>query len=471
MENLVRQLFNEWAGEPVVELMALSANGSNRKYWRAIGTNHQCIAAYNDDVRENEAFFYYSQTLLSKGIHVPEVYHVSPDRRCYLQEDLGNTTLYDFAYDKRRLGGGFDSELLNIYKRVLDDLSEIQVAGRDMDFSYAYPRSDFDAQSMQWDLNYFKYYFLKLRYIPFDEQLLEQDYKTLIEYLLSADCGFFLYRDFQSRNIMLKEGVPYYIDFQGGRRGAAQYDVASLLYSAKSDIPDVIRKELLDHYIICLSKRYPIDKKQFKQHFFAYVLIRIMQAMGAYGYRGYFERKEYFANSIPLAINNLRHILESYTLPIEIPHLQKVWQAIVDSELAQSKIPESSWLTIKIYSFSYKKGIPSDSSGNGGGYVFDCRALPNPGRYPEYKCYTGKDSPVIDFFKDDAEMEAFLKGVQQLIGPSITKYLQRNFTSLMVSFGCTGGQHRSVYCAERTAKWISENFDCQVIIKHVEQEK
>ncbi len=471
MENLVRQLFNEWAGEPVVELMALSANGSNRKYWRAIGTNHQCIAAYNDDVRENEAFFYYSQTLLSKGIHVPEVYHVSPDRRCYLQEDLGNTTLYDFAYDKRRLGGGFDSELLNIYKRVLDDLSEIQVAGRDMDFSYAYPRSDFDAQSIQWDLNYFKYYFLKLRYIPFDEQLLEQDYKTLIEYLLSADCGFFLYRDFQSRNIMLKEGVPYYIDFQGGRRGAAQYDVASLLYSAKSDIPDVIRKELLDHYIICLSKRYPIDKKQFKQHFFAYVLIRIMQAMGAYGYRGYFERKEYFANSIPLAINNLRHILESYTLPIEIPHLQKVWQAIVDSALAQSKIPESSGLTIKIYSFSYKKGIPSDSSGNGGGYVFDCRALPNPGRYPEYKCYTGKDSPVIDFFKDDTEMEAFLKGVQQLIGPSITKYLQRNFTSLMVSFGCTGGQHRSVYCAERTAKWISENFDCQVVIKHVEQEK
>lgn len=471
MENLVRQLFNEWAGEPVVELMALSANGSNRKYWRTIGTNHRCIAAYNDDVRENEAFFYYSQTLLSKGIHVPVVFHVSPDRRCYLQEDLGNTTLYDFAYDKRRLGGGFDSELLNIYKRVLDDLSEIQVAGRDMDFSYAYPRSDFDAQSIQWDLNYFKYYFLKLRYIPFDEQLLEQDYKTLIEYLLSADCGFFLYRDFQSRNIMLKEGVPYYIDFQGGRRGAAQYDVASLLYSAKSDIPDVIRKELLDHYIICLSKRYPIDKKQFKQHFFAYVLIRIMQAMGAYGYRGYFERKEYFANSIPLAINNLRHILESYTLPIEIPHLQKVWQAIVDSELAQSKIPESSGLTIKIYSFSYKKGIPSDSSGNGGGYVFDCRALPNPGRYPEYKCYTGKDSPVIDFFKDDAEMEAFLKGVQQLIGPSITKYLQRNFTSLMVSFGCTGGQHRSVYCAERTAKWISENFDCQVIIKHVEQEK
>lgn len=471
MENLVWQLFNEWAGEPVVELMALSANGSNRKYWRAIGTNHRCIAAYNDDVRENEAFFYYSQTLLSKGIHVPEVYHVSPDRRCYLQEDLGNTTLYDFAYDKRRLGGGFDSELLNIYKRVLDDLSEIQVAGRDMDFSYAYPRSDFDAQSIQWDLNYFKYYFLKLRYIPFDEQLLEQDYKTLIEYLLSADCGFFLYRDFQSRNIMLKEGTPYYIDFQGGRRGAAQYDVASLLYSAKSDIPDVIRKELLDHYIICLSKRYPIDKKQFKQHFFAYVLIRIMQAMGAYGYRGYFERKEYFANSIPLAINNLRHILESYTLPIEIPHLQKVWQAIVDSELAQSKIPESSWLTIKIYSFSYKKGIPSDSSGNGGGYVFDCRALPNPGRYPEYKCYTGKDSPVIDFFKDDTEMEAFLKGVQQLIGPSITKYLQRNFTSLMVSFGCTGGQHRSVYCAERTAKWISENFDCQVVIKHVEQEK
>lgn len=470
MEQLIHQLYLDWAGEPIANLLALSANGSNRKYWRAQSANRQCIVAYNEDVRENEAFFYYSQALLSKGIHVPEVYYISPDRRCYLQQDLGNQTLYDYVYDKRRQGGGFDAEVLRIYRQVLDDLAEIQVQGRDLDFSKAYPREAFDAQSMQWDLNYFKYYFLKLKYVPFDEELLERDYQTLIQYLLGTDCQYFLYRDFQSRNIMLHHGIPYYIDFQGGRRGAAQYDVASLLYSAKSDIPEVIRQELLDHYIQCLSRRIAINKDEFRQHFYAYVLIRIMQAMGAYGYRGYFERKDYFINSIPLAINNLRHIIESTTLPIHIPHLQGVWQAIVNSQLAQSSAPVPAGLTVKVGSFSYKKGLPADPSGNGGGYVFDCRALPNPGRYPEYRSYTGKDQPVIDFLCGDEAVEHFLAGVQQLVGPSINKYLERNFSSLMVSFGCTGGQHRSVYCAERTAKWISENFNCQVVVTHREQQ-
>jgi hypothetical protein len=338
-----------------------------------------------------------------------------------------------------------------------------------MDFTKAYPRHSFDAQSMQWDLNYFKYYFLKLKYIPFDEELLERDFHTLIAYLLSTDCNYFLYRDFQSRNIMLCDGKPYYIDFQGGRRGAAQYDVASLLYSAKSDIPEPIRQELLNHYLNGLASKSPIDKEDFRQHFWGYVLIRIMQAMGAYGYRGYFERKDYFINSIPLAVNNLRMIIENHTLPVQLPHLTQVWQRIVESELAQSATPATDGLTVTVSSFSYKKGIPQDTSGNGGGYVFDCRALPNPGRYPEYRCYTGKDRPVIEFLQGDEAVEAFLNGAQQLVGPSIKKYLERNFTSLTVSFGCTGGQHRSVYCAERMAEWIKKNFDCQVVINHREQ--
>lgn len=469
MEGKIRQLFESWADEPVVDVMGLSANGSNRKYWRVIGKTHRCIASYNADIRENEAFYYYASEMLSKGIKVPQVYCISDDRMLYLQQDLGDTTLYNYVYDKRRLGGGFDGEILSLYKKVLDDLSLIQVAGRNFDFSKAYPRSDFDAQSIQWDLNYFKYYFLKMRYIPFDEQLLEQDFQVLIKYLLEADCGFFLYRDFQSRNIMLCDGVPYYIDFQGGRRGAAQYDVASLLYSAKSDIPEVVRRDLLEHYFHCLSNRIDVNKTEYLHHFYAYVLVRIMQAMGAYGYRGYFERKDYFLNSIPLAINNLRIIIESFDLPIDIPHLKQVWKSIVDSELSQKDVAPSG-LTVTVNSFSYKKGIPSDPSGNGGGYVFDCRALPNPGRYPEYRCYTGMDKPVIDFLKDDKAVENFLLGVQSLVGPSISMYLERKFTSLTVSFGCTGGQHRSVYCAERTAEWISKSFDCQVIINHIEQQ-
>lgn len=470
IENVIKQLFTLWAGQEPKEVLAMAANGSNRRYWRMKGGAHQCIAACNEDVRENEAFYYYSQALREKGIRVPEVYLVSKDRRCYLQQDLGDTTLYSHLYDKRRLGGGFDAEMLSLFKQVLDDLAHMQVAGRDFDFSKSYPRSSFDDQSLQWDLNYFKYYFLKLRYVPFDEELLERDFQTLKKYLLSTDCQYFLYRDFQSRNIMLCDGQPYYIDFQGGRRGAAQYDVASLLYSAKSDLPEVIRQELLEYYIGRLSLLTKVDKEEFKQHFYAYVLIRIMQAMGAYGYRGYFERKEYFINSIPLAINNLKTITGSQRLPIEIPHLRQVWKAIVDSEEAKSAIPTPSGLVVTVSSFSYKKGLPQDNSGNGGGYIFDCRALPNPGRYPEYRSYTGKDKPVIDFLQGDEAVEAFLEGAKQLVGPSIKKYLERNFTSLTVSFGCTGGQHRSVYCAERLAKWIFDNFDCQVVINHREQQ-
>lgn len=468
-ENTIRRLYEEWAESEAEEVLALAVNGSNRRYWRMTGGGRSCIAAWNDDVRENEAFFYYSRALRERGVRVPEVYAVADDRRHYLQQDLGDMTLYAYLYDKRRQGGGFDAEMLALYRRVLDDLAAMQVAGRDLDFGMAYPRSDFDAQSIQWDLNYFKYYFLKLLHIPFDEELLERDFRTLTQYLLGADCGFFLYRDFQSRNIMLVEGDPYYIDFQGGRRGAAQYDVASLLYSAKSDLPEVVRQELLRHYMDCLAARTPLDRADFEGRFYAYVLVRIMQAMGAYGYRGHFERKDYFLASIPLAVANMRMVAEGHPLPIEVPHLQQVWRAVAESQ-AGAAAPTVAGLVVTVSSFSYKKGLPQDPSGNGGGYVFDCRALPNPGRYPEYRAYTGMDRPVVEFLEGDEAVERFLAAAEEMVGPSIKRYLERNFTSLTVSFGCTGGQHRSVYCAERLSKWISENFDCEVVTKHREQQ-
>ncbi len=468
-EEILKVLFERWSGERVEEMLELGANGSNRKYWRLMGSAHHCIGAYNADVTENEAFYYYSHALKERGIAVPELYAVSNDKMHYLQQDLGDTTLYAMLLDKRRQGGGFDNEMLELYKQVLADLARMQVAGRDMDFSYAYPRTDFDTRSIQWDLNYFKYYFLKLRYIPFNEELLEEDFVAFSHWLLDTDCGYFMFRDFQSRNIMLLEGQPYYIDYQGGRRGAAQYDAASLLYSAKSNLPEPVRQELLTHYINCLSTIQPIDKEAFRQRFYGYVLVRIMQALGAYGYRGYYERKDYFLGSIPLAIRNLRQVVECHPLPIDLPHLNLVWQRIVESEEAESPAATATGLTVTVTSFSYKKGLPQDPSGNGGGFVFDCRALPNPGRYPEYRCYTGKDRPVIEFLKGDEAVERFLAGAQQLVGASIRKYLERKFTSLTVAFGCTGGQHRSVYCAERLAKWISDNFDCQIVINHREQ--
>lgn len=468
-EENVRQLFEAWAGIPPEQLLAIGAHGSPRKYWRVSANDHCCIAAWNDDVRENEAFFYYSKALKSRGVNVPEVFSVSSNRKCYLQQDLGDTTLYSILFDKQRTGSGFDAAMLSLFKRVLSDLAVMQTVGRDMDFSHAYPRSDFDAQSIQWDLNYFKYCYLKLSYTPFDEELLERDFVTLVEYLLDTDCSFFMHRDFQSRNIMLHHGQPYYIDFQGARRGAAQYDVASLLYSSKSNLPEPIRQELLDHYLKCLSTHRPVNPDQFRQRFYGYVLIRILQAMGAYGYRGYYEHKDYFFDSIHLAADNIRTLLDSHPLPIPLPHLNEVLRYIVETDTPKPQPSPRAGLVVTVNSFSYKKGIPHDTSGNGGGYVFDCRALPNPGRYPEYKTYTGRDKPVVDFLQGDDDVERFITAVEQLVGGSVSKYLERNFTSLTVSFGCTGGQHRSVYCAERLASWIVRNFDCQVVINHVEQ--
>lgn len=468
----LQQLFEQWAGEPCRECLALGANGSNRKYYRLLGDTHRCIGAENDDVRENEAFFAYSRHFKAQGINVPELYAVSDCRTKYIQQDLGDQTLYGLLYEKKQQGGGFDSEMLSLYKQALTDLAQIQEAGRNLDFSVAYPRSDFDLQSILWDLNYFKYYFLKLAYIPFDENLLELDFRRFADYLLQADCHYFLYRDFNPRNIMLsttnsQQPTLYYIDYQGGRRGAAQYDVASILYSAKSDLPEAVRQELLRHY---LSVSHVPD---FMQYFWGYVLVRIMQTMGAYGYRGYYERKPYFLQSIPLAVNNLRYIVENHPLPIRLPELERVWQSIVKtlpSTTCDYPQPTTDTLTVTVSSFSYKKGLPDDPSGNGGGFVFDCRALPNPGRYPEYKTYTGKDRPVIEFLQREPAVDQFLSHVEGIVGQSVEKYMERHFTNLSVAFGCTGGQHRSVYCAEQLAKWLSKQYSCRVVVCHREQD-
>ena len=499
-EEQLQRLFTRWAGVPCVECLALGANGSSRRYYRLVGVselqsdkvtgflscsatqspNHPitAIGCVNDDIRENEAFFSYSRHLLSKGLPVPELFLVDDDHRCYLQQDLGDQTLYGLLLDKKRQGGGFDAEMLALYKKALADLAAIQQGGADMDFSVAYPRSDFDRQSILWDLNYFKYHFLKLAHIPFDEQRLEDDFNTLADFLLQTDCNYFLYRDFQSRNIMVKDGKLYYIDYQGGRRGAAQYDVASLLYSAKSDLPEVLRLDLLNHYldVRCLKGE---ERQRWLGHFWGYVLVRILQALGAYGYRGLFERKDYFIQSIPLALNNLRHLIENHPLPIDLPHLHNIISSANFANLAKNNnspdSPNSPTiippLTVTVSSFSYKRGLPEDPSGNGGGFIFDCRALPNPGRYAEYKTYTGKDRPVIEFLQKEPAVDQFLNHVKAIVGQSVEKYMERNFTSLQVSFGCTGGQHRSVYCAEQMARYLSETYpDCQVVIAHREQD-
>ena len=450
----------------------LPQSGSARQYFRIKTENSSIIGVYNDDLKENEAFFSFTQSFLQQQVPVPQILAIADDRTYYLLNDLGNETLYSFLCAQRKFGNWTD-ELTKIYKKVIAQLPKIQLAGRNtIDFSKCYPRFAFDRQSMQWDLNYFKYFFLKLANIPFDEQLLEDDFQSLIEFLQEADSNFFLYRDFQSRNIMIQNGEVYFIDYQGGRKGALQYDVASLLYDGKADIPENIREELFQYYVDCLSCELPVDKERFALHYHAFVLIRIMQAMGAYGFRGYYEKKTHFLLSIPFAVRNIRYLLENQKVPSQLSYLKEVLKKITESDFVKSTILPQDKLTISVTSFSYKKGIPEDVTGNGGGFVFDCRALPNPGREIQYKQLTGMDKPVIEYLEQYAEVEDFKNHTQAIVFSAVRNYLERNFSHLAVNFGCTGGQHRSVYFAQSMADALREQFpEINVILTHREQSK
>ncbi len=468
IKQAIEKLFVQWSNEPVKELIALPESGSYRRYFRLTGETKTAIAVHNNDRKENIAFIKFSEHFKNKNLPVPEIYEVNLDENVYLQEDLGDTTLFEYI-TKNRPGVEFSDDLVNILKKVLNRLVKFQIKGSEgFDYSYCYPRAAFDKQSMMWDLNYFKYYFLKLAKIPFDEQDLENDFLKFSDFLLEADTNYFLYRDFQTRNIMIRDGEPYFIDYQGGRKGALQYDLASLLYDAKADIPQEVRNDLRKYYIGILSEYQAIDKNKFNGYYFGYVLIRIMQAMGAFGFRGFYEKKTHFLQSIPFAVQNLEYLLDTVQLPVELPELMKVLRALTKSEeLKKFKNPKRK-LTVTITSFSYKKGIPVDDSGNGGGFVFDCRAIHNPGKYEKYVELTGRDAPVIDFFEKEEEMHRFLENSFKIVEQSVEKYLQRRFTNLMVNYGCTGGQHRSVYSAEQLAKHLKTKYDINIKLKHRE---
>ncbi|MEN8156057.1 MAG: RNase adapter RapZ [Bacteroidota bacterium] len=469
--ELLYDLFDRWCGERVISINRLPASGSPREYYRIAGTESTAVGAINLDREENEAFIEFSRHFHSKGLTVPEIYLADLDNNAYLQEDLGDTTLFDYLVSVRD-NGNFPEVLKAIYKEVLTELQRFQVTGsQGLNYRVCYPRSSFDRQSMQWDLSYFKYYFLKLAGVPFSEQQLEDDYNTLIEYLLAQDTNYFLYRDFQSKNIMIRGGKPCFIDYQGGRKGAMQYDVASLLYDSKADIPPDVREELLEHYIGGLSSYPGVDAEAFRESYYAYVLIRIMQAMGAYGFRGFYEKKTHFLQSIPYALNDLKWILNNVEFSIEIPTLLKVFKKLLAApklKRFKDKGDRKSTLTVSINSFSYRHGIPKDSSGHGGGYVFDCRVITNPGKLEQYRSLTGKDQPVVNFLDQQDDVSEYLSSATSLVDMSVDKYEARSYTHLMVSFGCTGGQHRSVYCAEKLAAHLRESQGVRITLWHRE---
>ncbi len=461
-------LYRKRFSEEVVQDEILSPSGSYREYIRLKSYHYQAVGTWNEDEKENRAFIEFSGKLRQAGISVPEIYNHELSKGIYLQEDLGDLTLFQFLSDTRTTEG-FSQKIVGFYRKVVRELPKIQIiAGKNINYDFCYPRKYFDRQSMMWDLNYFKYYFLKLAKVPFNEQLLEDDFETFTDHLLNTDSSFFMFRDFQSRNIMIKDGEPWFIDYQGGRQGPLQYDLASLLFDGKADIPQDVREELIEVYLDELNKIQKVDSKTFMKHFYGFVLIRIMQAMGAYGFRGFYEKKEHFLKSIPFALENLKIVLNKAEFPKEMPELIRVLKSLPLSEHLQKIAPQETNLTVLITSFSYKKGIPADSSGNGGGFVFDCRALNNPGKYEEYKSLNGKDKAVIDFIEKDGEAEIFLNHVFVLVDRSVEKYTERNFTHLMVSFGCTGGQHRSVYSAERMASHLRAKYLINVVLHHNE---
>ena len=468
--ELLNDLFNRWCGEKVISVNKLPVSGSPREYYRIAGPESVAIGAINLDREENVAFLDFSRHFKAKGLAVPEVYLEDLDHHAYLQEDLGNLTLFDYLVQVRE-DGKFPENLKQVYRDVLTELQRFQIIGAEgLNYNVCYPRSGFDRQSMQWDLSYFKYYFLKLAGISFNEQQLENDYNTLMDYLLAQDTGHVLYRDFQSRNIMLMDLQPYFIDYQGGRKGALQYDVASLLFEARIDLPSDLREELLQYYLEKLGEVNKNDAAEFEKYYYGFVLVRIMQAMGAYGLRAIIENIPLFLQSIPFAIQNIGWLIDQSLIPQGMLELTKCLKGLAGlSNWKHTKAEKN--LTLNITSFSYKLGIPRDYSGHGGGYVFDCRTLPNPGRIEVYKKSTGRDQDVIDFMAGKPEVSNFLEKIFSLMDQSVEVYTQRGYTNLMVNFGCTGGQHRSVYCAEQLKAYLEKKHPVNVVLKHREQDK
>lgn len=473
-ENLLKKLFEKYYKSNAIHFDPLPPSGSYREYYRIKNNGISAIGVYNNDRKENEAFISFTKQFLSNKLNVPDLFEEQLDNNIYLLEDLGDETLFSKIVGLRK-EENYEEKIIELYKSVLTELPKFQIdIAEQFDYTHCYPRKEFDRQSMLWDLSYFKYYFLKLAKISFNEQLIEDDFHTFTDFLLSADSKYFLYRDFQSRNVMLKNAKPYFIDYQGGRKGPLQYDVASLLFDAKAELTFDMRSELLNFYTSLIKEKYGIDKYNFIEYYKPFILIRILQAMGAYGFRGFYERKSHFLKSIPPALKNMEWLLNNWDTSLKLPHLFKCLEQMINSdELRKHSYPllNENNLTVTVHSFSYKKGLPADNTGNGGGFIFDCRAIHNPGRYEQYKEQTGKDKDVIEFLKKESDVDKFLENAFNLVDAAVENYITRGFTNLMVSFGCTGGQHRSVYCAEEMAKHLHDKYKVKVKLTHSELSK
>jgi aminoglycoside/choline kinase family phosphotransferase len=471
--DALKRLFEQHFHLPAEHVQPLQGQlgGSGRNIIRLSGSGHTAVGILHSVREENLAFLEFSRHFRRHGLPVPEIYAEDLGHGAYLEEDLGDTTLFEFL-SANRSAENIAPEVVEAYRKVVAELPRFQVvAGRDLNYKVCYPRSSFDRQSIAWDLNYFKYYFLRLAGIPFNEQALELDFSRLTRLLLAAPHDYFLYRDFQSRNVMLQEGRPRFLDYQGGRKGALHYDIASLLYDGKADLPPALRQQLLDHYLDSLAGYINLDRGAFMEHYYAYVYVRILQALGAYGFRGFYERKAHFLQSVPYALKNLRWLAQNVRLPVALPSLLDALEAMQASENLRNLSAPAAGLTVRIFSFSFNNGLPADEAGHGGGFVFDARSLPNPGREARFRQLSGKDEAVIEYLDRQESVHQFLSHAASLVDASVASYQSRGFTNLMVSFGCTGGQHRSVYLAEQLAEHLRATKGLEVQVRHTQLEK
>ncbi|MBX9853202.1 MAG: phosphotransferase [Cytophagaceae bacterium] len=469
----VKDFFESWKPEsPIEETRQLAQAGSDRQYFRVRTAQRSYIVTYNNNIPENTAFIEFSRHFHTKQLSVPEIFHVSADKTFYIQSDLGDSSLFDIVQKE-----GYTDNTFELYQKTFAQLARIQIqGGTGLDYDYCIATHSFDRQAIYSDLLYFKYYFLRALKLNYDKNLLLNDFEMLSFYLMQERHKFFMMRDCQSRNVMVRDNKVYFIDYQGGMQGALQYDVASMLWQAKAALPYEWRDELVNYYFDRANDllNNQLHKKDFMDYYHGFVLIRMLQTLGAYGFRGLFERKPHFISSIPFALKNLKWFLENKNIPIRLPELQKVLEAMVNEDIIKRfenvKASGTSKLTVRVYSFSYKSGLPEDSSGNGGGFIFDCRGILNPGRFEKYKKLTGRDKEVQEFLMYQTEMPSFLQHVYSTIDITVNDYLKRDFESLMIGFGCTGGQHRSVFAADSLAKHLKDKFGVKVEVKHMVQD-
>ena len=555
----LESLFEQYTGAAPVSVVPLTGSASHRRYFRLTGADERTlIGVEGTDADENRAFLTIDRHFALKGIRVPPV--LAEDGLCYLQEDLGSTILYDALADGRSRGA-YSPDEVALLRKTMAALPKIQVEGaQGLDFSVCYPQPSFDGRMVDFDLNYFKYDYLKLTGLEFNEVRLQDDFDRFRADLLAEPSDTFLYRDFNARNVMLVDREPWFIDFQGGRRGPVHYDVASFLWQARARYPESLREELLQVYLDALRAYGPVDETHFRERLRLFILFRMLQVLGCYGYRGLWEGKQAFIDSIPPALAIVRNLLpfkdypyltevleslcgEDFSTPPSAP-LEMTGESPSVSLVTTEEGPSGSLgmteegssaslgmterstlrpdedplscqpndaplsfrpndaplsfrpseaplsfrpsnaplsfrpseasgeilsLTVTVYSFSFKKGIPEDASGNGGGYVFDCRSVHNPGKYERFKQLTGLDAPVIEFLEQDGEILRFLDHVYALVDAHVERFLERGFTHLQVSFGCTGGQHRSAYSAQHLAEHLVAKYPLRVHLIHRER--